>query len=79
MTGTALEDVAAAFADRDVDTMIMRAGIDLESRIEVVRHVFTADEITTAYMKDRATGCSGLMPFVHPVLTRLAGHANQKP
>lgn len=71
LTGTSVEDVSAAFADHEVDTVIMGAGIDIETRLEIVRHTFEASETTTVHMKDRASGRNGMMPFVNAVLSGL--------
>lgn len=72
LTGTSVEDVSAAFAEHEIDTVIMGAGISLEMRLEIVRHTFEVSETTTVHMKDRASGRSGMMPFVNAVLRGLA-------
>lgn len=74
LTGTSVEDVSAAFADHQIDTVIMGAGIALETRLEIARTVFEASETTTVHMKDRASGRSGMMAFVNTVLRGLSAH-----
>lgn len=71
LTGTSVEDVSAAFADHQIDTVIMGAGIDLETRLAIVQHAFAASETTTVHMKDRISGRAGMMPFVNAVLRGL--------
>ena len=71
LTGTSVEDVSAAFRDHEIDAVIMGAGIDLETRLEIVRHTFEASETTTVHMKDRASGRSSMMTFVNAVLRGL--------
>ena len=66
--GTSLDDVRTAFAGRSVDVVIMGAGIDLETRLEVVRHIFTVSNSTTVHMKDFDSGPSGMLPFVDGIL-----------
>ena len=54
-----------------IDIVIMGAGIELDKRLEIVRYVFKASDITTIHMKDRATGPEGFVPFINNVLTGL--------
>ena len=56
LTGTSVEEVAAALADHEVDAVVMGAGVDLEPRHEIVRHVFEVSETTTVHMTDRGSG-----------------------
>ena len=69
--GSGIEDVRAAFARADVDHVIMGAGIDLETRLEIVREIFQSSEKTTVHLKDRVTGPEGFLPFVRSVLRGL--------
>jgi hypothetical protein len=57
--------------NNSIDIVIMGAGIELEKRLEIVRHVFNTSNITTVHMKDRATGPEGFVPFINNVLTGL--------
>lgn len=70
--GTSLADVEAAFTGGPVDVVIMGAGIPLPDRLAIVEHVFQSSEATSVHMKDRASGRSGMMPFVKGVLDGLA-------
>jgi hypothetical protein len=49
----------------------MGAGIDLETRLQIVREIFQLSETTTVHMKDHATGSQGFLPFVRSVLRGL--------
>jgi hypothetical protein len=69
--GTGLEDVRAAFARAQIDHVIMGAGLELETRLEIVREVFRASETTTVHMKDVASGPQGFLPFVRSILRGL--------
>lgn len=71
-----MEDVSAAFANHQIDTVIMGAGIALETRLEIVRHVLEASKTTTVHMKDRASGRSGTVPFVNAVLRGLTADSD---
>ena len=71
---TGLDEVRSAFADADIDHVIMGAGLDLETRLEIVREVFLASETTTVHLKDFASGPDGFLPFVRSVLTGLAAY-----
>ena len=70
--GTGLDEVRSAFAQADIDHVIMGAGLDLEVRLEIVREIFLASDATTVHMKDFASGPDGFLPFVRSVLTGLA-------
>jgi hypothetical protein len=70
---TGLEDVRAAFARTRIDAVIMGAGIDLETRLAIVREIFRASETTTVHMKDVASGPQGFLPFVRSTLQGLQG------
>jgi hypothetical protein len=56
-----------------IDIVIMGAGIGLEKRLEVVRHVFNVSNTTSVHMKDRETGPQGFVPFINRVLSGLLG------
>lgn len=70
--GGSIEDARRAFESASIDTVIMGAGLDLETRLQIVRTVFELSETTTVHMKDRATGPEGFIPFVRRVLRGLA-------
>lgn len=72
LAGTGLDDVRRAFQDEHVDVVIMGAGIDLDTRLAIVRHVFEQSTGTTVHMKDRDSGRDGMIPFVSGVLRGLA-------
>jgi hypothetical protein len=69
--GTGIEDVRATFARTKIDHVIMGAGIDLETRLEIVREIFHLSETTAVHMKDVASGPQGMLPFVRSILTGL--------
>ena len=68
LAGTGLDDVKAAFAGHRIDTVIMGAGIDLDTRLAIIRHIFEASNGTTVHMKDWDSGPQGMLPFVDSVL-----------
>jgi len=72
-SGTTLDDVKDAFERDVIDMVIMGAGLDLEVRLAIVRHVFTISTATTVHMKDRDSGQPGMMPFVDRILRGLTG------
>jgi hypothetical protein len=71
---TGLDEVRSAFAQADIDHVIMGAGLDLEARLEIVREIFLASDKTTVHMKDFASGPGGFLPFVRSVLAGLADY-----
>lgn len=71
LTGTGLEELRVAFSKGGIDAVIMGAGIDLETRVGLVREVFTLSNSTSVHMKDRDTGPGGYFPFVQSTLDGL--------
>ena len=71
ISGTGIDDVRSAFARADVDHVIIGAGIDLETRLQIVREIFQSSDATTVHMKDRRTGADGFLPFIRSVLRGL--------
>lgn len=69
--GTGIDDVRDAFAHADIDRVIMGAGIDLETRLEIVREVFLSSAKTTIHMKDHVSGPQNFLPFVESLLRGL--------
>lgn len=71
LAGTSLEDVQAAFDSNAIDIVIMGAGIDIETRLSIIRHIFDVSSNTTVHMKDWNSGPKGMLPFVDGVLKGL--------
>jgi hypothetical protein len=67
-SATTLDDVRKVLVEHPIDTVIMGAGIDLEMRLQIVRHIFEASNSTTVHMKDWDSGPEGFLPFVKEVL-----------
>ena len=72
LAATNLEQVKAAFATHKIDAVIIGAGVDLDQRLAIVRHVFEASASTTVHLKDSNSGPQGFLPFVDAVLRVLA-------
>ena len=75
LAGTSLEDVQAAFDSNQIDIVIMGAGINIETRLSIIKHIFDASTNTTVHMKDWDSGPAGMLPFVDGVLNGLVGAA----
>jgi hypothetical protein len=71
-TGNGIDDVRSAFAQARIDHVIMGAGIDLETRLAIVREIFQSSDTTTVHMKDRASGKEAFLPFARSVLRGLS-------
>jgi hypothetical protein len=69
--GTGLEDLKAVFAQGPVAHVIMGAGLDLETRLAVIREIFESSDVTTVHMKDKDSGPEGFLPFIQAVLSGL--------
>ena len=50
----------------------MGAGIDLETRLAIVREIFRSSDTTTVHMKDRASGREAFLPFARSVMHGLS-------
>ena len=71
--GAGLDDVRKAFARSNIDHVVMGAGIDKESRLEIVREILRSDT-TTLHLKDRASGPESFEAFALAVLRGLADY-----
>jgi hypothetical protein len=76
--GTGVDDVRSAFGQGDIDHVIVGGGIDLETRLEMVREVFQSSDRATVHMKDQMSGPEGFLPFVRSVLLGLDEYAPQE-
>ena len=76
--GTEVEDVRSAFAQADVDHVIVGGGIDLETRLEIIREVFQSSDMATVHLKDHMSGPEGFLPFVRSVLLGLKVYEPQE-
>ncbi len=72
-SGTSLDDVREAFDTQAIDIVIMGAGLGIETRLQIVQHIFTVSKSTTVHMKDWNSGPQGMLPFVNSILSGLAG------
>jgi|GEM_PF-854648 len=66
--GTTLDDAKAAMANHSIEAVIMGAGLPLDLRLAVVKHVFEVSESTMVYMKDFSSGRDGFVPFLAGLL-----------
>ncbi|MFT5723679.1 MAG: hypothetical protein ACI9JN_000796 [Bacteroidia bacterium] len=69
LMGTSKEEVQDAFLSNTIDTVIMGAGIDLDTRLDIIRYVFEHSNSTTVHMKDWDSGPAGMLPFVTHILS----------
>ena len=67
---TSFEEVQSVMAETPIHTVIMGAGIELDSRLAIVRHIFENSTSTKVHMKDWDSGPAGMIPFVNSALTR---------
>lgn len=77
LAGTGVDDVRSAFAHADLDHVIMGGGLDLETRLAVVREVFQSSDRATVHLKDHLSGPEGFLPFVRAVLAGLKDYEPQ--
>jgi hypothetical protein len=70
--GTTFDDMVAILDAQPIDIVIMGAGIDIETRLAIVKHIFAVSTSTTVHMKDWDSGPQGMLPFVNGILDGLA-------
>jgi len=66
--GTGLEDVRLTFAKAQIDHVFIGGGIDLQSRLDIVREIYRSSDRTTVHLEDQILGPEGYVPFVRSVL-----------
>lgn len=49
----------------------MGAGIDVDTRLAMLHHIYETSDTTTVHMKDRQTAKAGMLSFIDAVLTGL--------
>lgn len=62
-----VDDVSRILAEKAIDHVILGGGLDLQTRLEIVRRVFTASDSTRVYMNS-PSGPDSYLPFVRSVL-----------
>ena len=72
-SGTSINDVKNAFETHPMDMVIMGAGIEIEVRLQIIKHIFSVSNATTVHLKDWDSGKDGMKPFVHGVLKGIVG------
>ena len=76
--GGGVEDVRSAFAEGDIDHVIVGGGLDLPVRLEVVKEVFESSDRATVHLKDHLSGPEGFVPFARSVLQGLNDYEPQQ-
>src|SRR5215217_6120262 len=69
-SATTLDDVRKVLDEHSIEMVIMGASIDLDTRLQIVRHIFEASNSTSVHMKDWDSGPQGFLPFVKGILER---------
>ncbi len=69
-TGSSLEDVVAVLERTRVDHVILGGGLELDTRLQIVRTVFESSTSTTVHMNS-PSGPGSYLPFVRAVLRGL--------
>ncbi len=69
--GTSVEDVRSTLARTTIDHVITGGGIELETRLQMVREIFQSSDKTSVHMKSHIPRSEGFLPFVRSVLRGL--------
>lgn len=72
ITGGGADDVRSAFGQADIDYVFIGGGLDVGTRVAIVREVLQASDRATIHMKDHRTGPEPLVPFIRGVLSGLS-------
>lgn len=70
-TGDSLEDVVAVLDRTRLDHVIVGGGLDLDTRLHIVRVVFERSTSTTVHMNS-PSGPDSYLPFVQAILRGLS-------
>ncbi len=73
---TTFDDTRTTMETHRIDVVITGSGLDLETRLRAVEHVFSVSTSMTVHMKDWDSGPGGMLPFVKSVLSRPAPSAD---
>jgi hypothetical protein len=71
VTATDIDGVGAALSRRIPEHVIMGAGLELQTRLDIVREIFSRSETTTVHMKDSASGPEGFPAFIESIIRAL--------
>ena len=71
ITGSGPADVGPAFSQADVDHVFIGGGLDVDTRVAIVREVLQSSDRATIHMKDHFSGPEPLVPFLRGVLNAL--------
>lgn len=74
--GTSVHDIRETLDNHQIDIVIMGAGIDIDTRCDMIKVIFSMSDSTTVHMKDSHSGNEGMVPFVNGILRELT-HAKQ--
>ena len=69
--GTGLDDLRTLLAQTHLEHVFIGGGIDLKTRLEIIREAFQSTDRITVHMKDQISGPEGFVPFVRAVLLGL--------
>ena len=70
LAGHTLDDLKQALASEKVDHVIFGGGLDIETRLDMVREVFRSSNSTTVHMNS-PSGPETFFPFVKTLLSGL--------
>lgn len=66
-SGNNLQDVVGVLAEASIAHVILGGGLDLDSRLQIVRTIFESSRSTTVHMNS-PSGPESFLPFVRAVL-----------
>ena len=76
-TAINLEQVKDIFNRHNIDVVAMGAGIDLPARLDIIKYIFETSDTTSVYLKDKASGPGGMLPFLNQILNASAEPGNK--
>jgi hypothetical protein len=70
-TGSSREELRAVLARTPIDHVIIGGGLDLDTRLALVREIFERSDSTTVHMNSPAAGPQSGVPFLRAIVTAL--------
>lgn len=63
-SGSTLQEAIDVLENHAIEMVIMGAKLDLDVRLDIIRHVYRVSRTTSVHLKDVASGGEGMFAFV---------------
>lgn len=69
-TASDIHQVLEVVEKYELNAVIIGAGLDIDTRCEIIKYVAGANPSTTIHMKDWNSGKEGMLPFIQGIISR---------